>query len=204
VDAYILAKEHSTSLINSDRFLPCLELLVDVLEQQGGPEDLAKAEELRKDTEESKAGVEVMYAAALEEARQEEREKKMQKAGKKKSSKKRGRKRAKRKQPRNKEGGKALDDSGGKRKEEGAQLSLESSILDEEKKTGQQKDEEEEEEEWSARFASARWRRKTKTTWSAGCSARTSFTGAAWRAGPALAPARDCCLHARLAAGLWC
>ena len=72
MDAYILAKEHSTSLINSDGFLPCLELLVDVLEQQGGPEDLAKAEELRKDTEESKAGVVVMYAAALEEARQEE------------------------------------------------------------------------------------------------------------------------------------
>jgi tetratricopeptide (TPR) repeat protein len=35
VDAYKLVKEKSTSVINSDRFLPCLELLMNILGQQG-------------------------------------------------------------------------------------------------------------------------------------------------------------------------
>ena len=73
MEAYNLAKEDSTSLSNRVKFLPCLELLKDILEQQGGPGRLAKAEELLKELEESKAGVEAMYAAALEETRRKER-----------------------------------------------------------------------------------------------------------------------------------
>ena len=71
VDAYKLAEEKSTPLSNTVKFLPCLELLMEVLEEQGGPERLAKAEELCREMEESKASVEAIYAAALEEARRE-------------------------------------------------------------------------------------------------------------------------------------
>ena len=51
-------------MINSDRFLPCLELLMHILEQQEGPERLTKAEELRKEMEESQADWDAMYATA--------------------------------------------------------------------------------------------------------------------------------------------
>lgn len=75
MEAYKLAKESAKEEKigrgDSEKFLPCLELLMNILEQQGGSERLAKAEELRKEMEESKASVEAMYAAALEETRQE-------------------------------------------------------------------------------------------------------------------------------------
>ena len=94
VDVKLAKQDIGDSLTINVRFLPCLELLKDILEQQGGSERLAKAEGLRKEMEESKAGVEVMYAAALEEIRREKREKRKQKVGKKKkgSKKRRGRK----------------------------------------------------------------------------------------------------------------
>jgi len=40
VDAYKLAKDNSIAPGNSEKFLPCLELLMSILEQRGGAERL--------------------------------------------------------------------------------------------------------------------------------------------------------------------
>lgn len=94
-----MTKEDSTSLVNSDRYLPCLEMLMSILEQQGGSERLAKAEVLRKEMEENKASVEALYVAALKETRREGEERRHKaKKKKKKSSKRRGGKRVKKRQ----------------------------------------------------------------------------------------------------------
>jgi rubrerythrin len=150
VESYKSAKEDSTSLRNSDKFLSCLELLINILEQQGGPERLAKAEKLRKEIEESKVSVEAMYVAALEEARREGEKRREGKARKKKSNKKRRGKRIRKKQSMqgggNEEGRPASDEAGtGEGK--GTHLSLESLTLEEEEEEEQHKEEKEEEEE---------------------------------------------------------
>ena len=144
MDAYKLVKENSTSVINSDRFLPCLELLMNILEQQRGPERLAKAEELRKEMEASQADWEVMYAAALEETRRDKREKWEEKRKQKKGNQKRRGRKVKKKRSEKRGGGKAPVD-GGKRKEEETRLSLKDLILEEEE--GEPKREKEEEED---------------------------------------------------------
>lgn len=112
--------------------LPCLQLLLD-LQGAGGPGSLAKAEWLRSEMEESRARVEAMYVAALEEARREKGEQRRHTAGRKKSNKKRGGKKVKKKQIKKAQGtgkGAALpDDNAGK--EEGVELLLEGLLLDE-------------------------------------------------------------------------
>lgn len=104
--------------------------------------------------EESKASVEAMYAAALEETRREGEETREMKARRKKSNKKRGGKRIKKRQSKNEEetGGRVgVLDYVSKKMEEGILLSLEGLILAEEEEGGEAAatatEEEEEEEE---------------------------------------------------------
>lgn len=66
VASYKLTKEDGSSLVHGDKFLPCLELLIDVLEQKGGSTRLAQADWLWNQIEERKADLEAMYVGALE------------------------------------------------------------------------------------------------------------------------------------------
>lgn len=149
MDAYKLAKEKSAArtLGNSEKLLPCLDLLINVLEQKGGSERLVKAEELRKEMEENKVSVEAMYAMALGEARREGEERREARAKRKESNKRRGGKRFKKRQSKKGEetGGRKSAPDDDEKKEEGAHLSLEDLILEDE--GDEQKEEKEEVEE---------------------------------------------------------